>query len=249
MTNPLFDPNTAPDPTIPENAAEALIGEGKKFKDVETAARSLLAKDAFIEQLKAENAQMRASLRGEQKIDEFLTKLAETKPTPPKDSTEGQPPVNSDANQLNNSNPPKGLTLTDVEEVLLKRERERTEAQNLNTVLVKVKEAFGADYQTVLSQKAQELGMTADELLVEAKTRPAAFLKLVEADKVGRQQAGAPPRSQVNTSGFNANNVPERTQAWYNKMRREIGDAKFFSPKIQNELHKDALRLGEAFFN
>lgn len=249
MTNPLFDPNTPTDPNIPENAAEALIGEGKKFKDVETAARSLLAKDAFIEQLKAENAQMRASLRGEQKIDEFLTKLAAQNATPPKASNEGQPPENTDANQLNNTQPPKGLTLTDVEEVFLKRERERTEAQNLNTVLAKVKEAFGADYQTVLSAKAQELGMSADELLVEAKTRPAAFLKLVEADKVSRPASGAPPRSQVNTSGFNAQNVPERTQAWYNKMRREIGDAKFFSPKIQNELHKDALRLGEAFFN
>ena len=71
MTNPLFDPTTI-DPATIENPLETLVGEGKKFKDADALARAAIEKDRFILQLQAENAQMRTSLKGEQKIDEFL---------------------------------------------------------------------------------------------------------------------------------------------------------------------------------
>ena len=142
---------------------------------------------------------------------------------------------------------PLAETLEDVEAVLARREREREAAQNLRTVQNKLTEAFGANHQHVLIAKATALGMTPDEMLDVAKTRPAAFLKLVEADKVGNTASASAPRSSVNTAGMNQTSN-ERNYKYYQGLRKELGDAKFFAPKIQNELHKDAARLGAAFY-
>jgi hypothetical protein len=246
MTNPLFEPNQAADQQI-DNPLETLVGEGKKYKDAAALAFAAIEKDRFIEQLKSENAQMRNSLKGEQKIDEFLTRLNQSN-TQPAMNSQGQPSGQNEANQQTQTNQPKAATLDEVEAVLARREREREAAQNLKTVQNKLTEAYGANYQHVLIAKATALGMTPDEMLEVAKTRPMAFLKLVEADKVGNTASASAPRSSVNTAGMNQNNSNERNYKFYQNLRKEMGDARFFAPKVQNELHKDALRLGAAFY-
>lgn len=245
MTNPLFDQaNEQADPPI-DNPLEVLVGEGKKYRDANALALAAIEKDRFIEQLKTENAQMRNSLKGEQKIDEFLTKLQSQRASS-EGNNQGHP--SGEPDMTNQNNTPKAITLDEVEEVLSKRERENTARQNVNFVVAKVKEAFGANYQIVLGQKASELSMTPEELLEVAKSRPQAFLKLVEADKLVTRTGNPPPASSVNTNGLSQTQSNEKNYTYYEKLRKELGDAKFFAPKIQNELHKDALRLGAAFY-
>jgi hypothetical protein len=41
----------------------------------------------------------------------------------------------------------------------------------------------------------------------------------------------------------------ERNNEYYRNLRKQIGDAEFFKPKVQNQLHKDMLQMREAFFN
>jgi hypothetical protein len=158
----------------------------------------------------------------------------------------GEPATNQSHNP---NNTPKALTADEVQEILNKRDQEKAESANLAAAVQKVREAFGANYQSVMQQKAADLGMTPEYLTNLAKSQPKAFLKLVEADQTpqGRQSS---PTSSVNTNALaTQTRGGERDNAYYRALRKQVGDAEFFKPKIQNQLHKDAERLKEAFFN
>lgn len=251
MTNPLFADqadidNNNPDQGEVDYVAE-FIGEGKKYKDVSAAAKALAEKDKFIERLKAENAEARASLQGEAKMDAFLEKLSKINSGTA--STPGNQPGEDATNrEANNQNPSKALTVEEVQKLLEEREEKSAQQKNLDESIQKVKEAFGANYKIVMTQKAEELGVSQEYLLNLAKTQPKAFVKLVEADVAPRGNPTT-PRSSVNTATFGNKPAGEKNQAYYSALRRQIGDAEFFKPKIQNQLHKDAQRLGEAFFS
>lgn len=252
MTNPLFADqadldNTPDDQNEGVDPAAELIGEGKKYKDLTAAAKALLEKDRFIERLKAENAEARGALRGEAKMDEFLEKLraAQNSGTASTSvTTQGEPSTN----QNPNNNETKALTVDEVQKLMDARERAAAEQRNLDASITKVREAFGANYKVVMTQKAEELGMTQEYLLNLAKTQPKAFAKLVEAD-VAPQGRASPPTSSVNTAALGNKRSGEKNSAYYSALRKQIGDAEFFKPSIQNQLHKDAQRLGEAFFS
>jgi hypothetical protein len=252
MTNPLFadqaDLEDHSDQGDVDVAAE-LIGEGKKYKDLSAAAKALLEKDRFIERLKAENAEVRASLQGEEKMDAFLEKLraAQNSGTARNSVTnQGEPSTNQ--NQSNNQTPSKALTVEEVQKLMEDRERTAAEQRNLEASIQKVRDAFGANYKAVMTAKADELGMSQDYLLNLAKTQPKAFAKLIDAD-VAQQGRGTTPTSSVNTAALGGKRTGEKNNEYYKTLRKQIGDAKFFQPNIQNQLHKDAQRLGEAFFS
>src|SRR5574343_1466748 len=249
MTNPLFSDNgdTFEDSTDQNDEsidlAAELIGEGKRYKTVQDAAKALTEKDKFIERLKAENAEARASLRGEQRMDEFLEKLkaATTGNASTQNTNSGEPATNQ--NQFNNIPTPKALTAEEVQEMLDKREREKQEAANLALAVQKVREAFGANHSAVLQQKAAELGMTPEYLTNLAKSQPKAFLKLVEADQAPEGRVPTPTTSLNTNALATQKRGGERDQKYYSELRKKIGDAEFFKPSVQNQLHKDAQRL------
>jgi hypothetical protein len=252
MTNPLFadqaDLEDHSDQGDVDVAAE-LIGEGKKYKDLSAAAKALLEKDRFIERLKAENAEVRASLQGEEKMDAFLEKLraAQNSGTASNSVTnQGEPSTNQ--NQSNNQTPSKALTVEEVQKLMEDRERTAAEQRNLESSIARVRDTFGANYKAVMTAKADELGMSQDYLLNLAKTQPKAFAKLIDAD-VAQQGRGTTPTSSVNTAALGGKRTGEKNNEYYKTLRKQIGDAKFFQPNIQNQLHKDAQRLGEAFFS
>lgn len=249
--NPLF-----PDQGIPadqpldetKDYAADLIGEGKKYKDVQVAARSIVEKDSFIERLKAENAVMRSSLKGEQKMDEFLDKLSSYKPAPPGSVTNPvtTPDESSQSQQLNIT--PKALSLEEVQALLDKREEEKKKQANLDAAAAGVQRAFGANSGVVLLQKATELGVTKEYLTRLAAESPQAFLKLVEADKAPSGAPGFIP-SSTNTAAFKSGSN-EKNQAYYDNLKKQMGITKFTADKtLQNEMHSQAQKMGRAFFS
>lgn len=251
MTNPLFSDQGNDDDNVDNDVdyAAELIGGDKKYKDVSAAAKAIVEKDKFIERLKAEAAEARAALQGEQKMDAFFEKLKDIQNNSGTASSQVTTPGENATNQTPPTNPNnKALTAAEVQELLEKRDREKQEAANLTLAVQKVKETFGANYSAVMQQKAAELGMTPDYLTNLAKTQPKAFLKLVEADQV---PAGRPisQASRLNTAANTGKQTGERTNEYYRGLRKQIGDAEFFKPKVQNQLHSDMMRLKEAFFN
>lgn len=227
-----------------------LIGEGKRYKDVKVAAKALVDKDQYIARLERENEAARSALKGEQKIDDLLTQLKSVKaPVVSPPSNEGNQPSEPAGNQNANPNPntPPPLSLTDVEALLEKKELQKARTNNFTYSVEKVKEAFGADYKATLASITQNLGVEPDFLNNLAATQPQVFLKLVGADNVVRNSSVTPP-STVRTAGLGTGSSNEKNAAYYSKLRKQLGDAAYFDKKIQNELHRNAQRLGEAFF-
>jgi hypothetical protein len=243
MTDIFDDPNT--------DFATALIGEGKKYADVKLAAKALVDKDNFIEQLKRENAEMRKSMASEAKMDALLDQLKNLQSASSGNSSNGgNQPQESIPNQNPNTQT-EALTTDRVYQIMEDRERQRREEQNLAIAVQKAKEAFGANAKSVIENKAAELGMSYEDLINEAKKRPQAFLKLVEANgPVGTTRA---PQSQVNTAASVDANGNTKNNAYYAKLRRELKaqgkEADFYKPAVQNEMMRNAQLLGDAFFN
>ncbi len=226
-----------------------LVGEGKKFKDAAALARAKAESDAFIEQLKRENAEMRKSLSSEAKIDALLDQLKNFQSQPGGSANSGSNQTHESSpnmNTSNNSTQPEALTVDAVQKLLDEREAKRREDQNLAMAVSKAKEAFGANAKSVIEAKASELGMSYDELIATAKTRPQAFLKLVEATApVNTVNA---PKTQINSAGTKDPNGNIKNNSYYAKLRKELGNAEFFKPAIQNEMERMAKQLGDAFW-
>lgn len=225
-----------------------LVGEGKKYKDVQALAKSNKDKDDFIERLKGEAAAARSALRGEQKIDEFLDKLKNIKaPAAGVPNKDGNQPDPKDTNQpnMNNENETKGLTAVEVEQILERREKARIAEQNLKGALDIAKKSFGANYAATLKAKAEELGVSQEYITDVAKTSPQAFARLVGAN--GASQGTSSPQTMINSAALKDQKGNVKDSKYYKELRKKVGDAEFFKPQIQNELFRQVKALGDAF--
>jgi hypothetical protein len=235
-TNPVIDPT--------KNYLEEYVGEGKKFKDAAALAKAKAEADAFIERLKNENKGLRGQLNQQVTLEAVLDKLNKAK------NTDGEPPPNNQSGD----NKPKEVTEDDIEKLLDRRltERERqtlaksNETEATDALVAKFGSLEQAKAQ--IRQKAAELELKPEELRAMAQTRPKAFLTLMGVGQTQRQSHNPPPRSTVNsvTEGFNP--TGERTKKYYDNLKKT--DPKlYWTPKVQNEIHAQALRLRERFFD
>lgn len=244
--NPQIDPD--------KDYLTELVGEGKKFKTPAELARGKYEADQFIERLKREQAALREELNSRKRLEDIADLLS---PNKQHSSSEGTPP-NRNGGEEGTDN--KNLNPDDLEKLiedrLTKREKERLYEQNFNTVKSKLAEVWGPDASTKLSEVANTLGVGKEFLNNLAKEQPKAFFKLVGVDTQSnnqgqRQEANdlfAPPRSSVNSSGFTPNVTGERTMSYYDKIKRD-NPREYWTPRIQNQMHQDAMRLGEKFFD
>jgi hypothetical protein len=243
---------------------EELVGEDKKFKTNEDLAKAKAESDRFIQQLQGELAGIRQELSTRQTLEELMTKVGSQR------VPENTPGNNQNPNGDDDGKNVKALSEEDiarlVEDRLTKAERARVQNSNLETVKQTLMESFGSDYVTHLKAKAAELGVSEEYLNSMAKETPKAFLKLVEADGEGsarRSEAAAkratpvagglftPPsganiQSTNQSKGFSPTGTPK--MSFYENIKR-TDPAKYWSAAIQNKMHKDAIALGEAFFD
>lgn len=250
MTNLFEAPKTPGENTPIENAYETLVGEGKKFKTNEDLAKGKLESDRFVGQLQSELAGLRQELSTRQTLEQLIDKF---------NSRE-----NHQGNQENNQNSNgddgnKSFSEADlnrlVEEKFNSAERARVHNANIETVRKALEESFGNDYVTHLKAKATELGVTEEYLQNMAKETPKAFLKLVEANGASgatrvQNNLFSPPTGLQNpnksTSGFSPTGTPKKS--YYDELKRK-NPSEYWSPAIQNKMHKDAITLGEQFFD
>ena len=245
MSNGLFDETNIPVIDPDKDYYTELVGEGKKFKDEKSLARSKVEADEFIKSLTKEMGELKQELNTRARLEDLLTKVVE--PKVPPSNVENQTP--REENQL----PASGLTADQLEEVLNRKLNERevksNRERNVSAIKQELASKFGTGYVDVLKAKASELGVTSDWMNSLAADNPKALLKLVGADTVQARPNdlfSAPPQNQVVT-GF-VPNTQDRTQSYYNDLKKR--DPKTYWHKdTQVALHKDAMRLGERFFS
>ena len=236
-----------------EDYTAVLVGEGKKYKDQNALAFSRLKADEHIARLEREQNELRQELDKRLALEQLIEKIeSKANQTPPKQVDEqGMAPQTVSHNQNDSNNKGENAMskqdiATMVQEMLSQETSKITQEQNVSKVQEELKKVWGNSYSSTLTKKQEELGLSKEFLSSVAAKSPEAFLKLVGArDKPSNSIDVAPPRSSVGSS--NHQNVGnEKNYAYYRKMQKE-NPRLYYSPKVQLEMHNDALRLGENF--
>ena len=242
----LFNTDQTP-PAIDENAdyLTELVGEGKKFKDAADLAKGKAMADAFIEQLKQEQAELRKdylSLREEYQARPALQELLDQFKTV--QQTSNEPPL------VNDVQTPASMKPEEIESLVSKKlseiETTRKQEENLRSVEAKLKERFGDNYQTHFKNQISTLGLTEDFVTELARNHPVVLFKTLGLDQVQQSNSfQTPPRSQQ--TSFAPTNV-KRDWSYYETMRK-TKSADYWNPKTQLQMMQDKMTLGDAFGN
>jgi hypothetical protein len=241
LFNAANNSQTSTDDQTKEVKVEDLVGEGKKFKDVAALAKGKAESDAFIEQLKSELAGMRQELNSRLSLEEAVEQIKAFKPT----STPRVPDEEEPTSQAQTS-------AVDIENIvnnkILETQQKLTAERNIEFVKSELEKNWGPNYAVKLRNIAKELGETEDSMGQAAARNPKAFLRLVGGEKQTQQTqepSVSPPRSQMTLQPSPTN---AKNSAYYAKLRRD-NPKEYWLPKTQVEMHKEALRQGESFFN
>lgn len=267
MTN-LFENTDTQQKTTPavdlnETYYDKLVGNGKKFLDNEALAKAKVESDAFILRLQEEANGLRNELNTRLSVEEIINKMSsDTEEHLKKQVNLEQTNQQMLQQQKTEENKP-SYTQEDIEKLvnakLTEAENKRVHNANLTLIRETLKNKWGNDYVSQLKAKALELGLGEEFLQNLAKEQPKAFLKLIDANEDKQQHSNnsnassfenklfSPPSNSRPNTSFTPNSG-ERTQSYYNKLK-STNPSEYWSPRVQNQMHQDALRLEERFFD
>lgn len=220
------------------NPLEAYVGEGKKYATVADLVKGFESGQSHIATIEAENREFRDGIQAN------IFNANQSRQSTPPSSQEQQPPAEDQ--RLNEHD------LAERIREVTRQDREReTAAKNISDATDRLVQTFGdeAAAKAKVQAKAQELGVSVGFLMDVATKSPAAFYAQMGLDAAPRQVPG--PRSDVNTAALQAQTqggqVKPGTYAFYEEMRK-TNPKLYKSPKVQLEMHNQALANPDTFF-
>lgn len=228
----MSDINVFDEQTPQQSTLDALVGEGKKYASVEDLAKAVVFKDQHINTLESETAQYREVLQGQ-----VEAQRQQVINTPPSEQT-GQRVDEVDLE-------------TRIRETLEKTNREQKVAKNVNEVSQKLVDVYGSAEKAnqAVKTRADELGVSLSFLMDMAAQSPKALYAQLGLDTQVRNTPTA--TGSVNPAALAAINpsaaVQPGTYKFYEQMRKE-NPKLYNSPRVQLQMHKEAVELGEKFF-
>lgn len=229
-------------PQTNESYLAQLVGEGKKFKDMEALAKGKLEADRHIGEITKTLDELRAELAKQDYAKNLLEQMNKGS-----DASAEQPTLNttSSSNTENTTQSASDIESL-VEKVITEKERSRTVSQNIAVVTDEMEKQFGEKAGQILKTKSYELGMSVERLKEIAAESPTAFFQLVGVSVSTRKLIPAAPQSSIRSENFTSGSA-ERDFDYYQKIRKE-NRSMYYSPKIQNMMLQDRTRLGDKFY-
>lgn len=220
---------------------------GENWKDPEVLAKGKMEADAYIKNLEDQLSQMRDDLGKQDYAAKLLQQLegrasASTTDKPLESNTNTSGTVTEGHTNLAVSeNDLKSL----VEKTLTERELQATANQNISAVDSKLQDMYGTEASNVLLNKSKELGISLERMQNLASESPSAFFTLI-----GEKQESFKPMTQgsIRTDGVAMQSSAQRDWSYYQKLRRENRN-EYYSPKVQQQLMEDKMRMGDKFGN
>ncbi len=216
-----------------------------KDKPVEQLLAAKVESDLYIktlekqkDELRQEYLTQREELLAKAKFEEYIDQIKNT----PKDN--GTAPLVPPVNDSPKFDPAEFKKL--AAETYQEFELRKQEANNYNKVESKLKERYGDNYVSVLKDQQSNLGLSTDEINNLAKKSPEAFFRLMGLNDNSNNLFQGPPRSGVRSDNFSPKGAPKRDWEFYETLRK-TKPTEYFSPKIQTQMHQDAMTLGDAF--
>jgi hypothetical protein len=227
--NELFNANEV------SNPLETLVGEDKKYKTPEELAKAYLNADAFIENIKRENAEMRSELQTRLTVEEQLKNVA-PRQQPLQDQGTNPPVVTDDKPKFSNEDLEQRIRET------LQKDREADKiTNNLNAVAAKMVEVYGDTNKAkeVMQARANELGVTVKFLESVAAQSPTAFYAQLGLDAAPKSTPNM-SRPDVQSGNFtNTGGAKPGTYEFYENLRR-TDPKRYFTPATQMKIMQDA---------
>lgn len=205
--------------------------------DIEGLARGKYESDKFINQLQAELAEARKKAEQGMAVKDLLEVIKSNPPgsseptLAPKETSPTAEPA--DISQL-------------VKDTINQTAREQRETTNKATVVAKLNEVYGTNSGTELAKKSSELGISVKRLEEIGKESPQALFTMLGLNN----PVNVPGSTHVPTSRVSMPNDSsgDRTKSYYDKLYKQNPAAKY-DAKIAAQEHRDAIRLGVAFFD
>lgn len=227
--------------------AKVVAEKGDRFSSPQELAKSVLNGGTHIQNLERQIAELKEDLSKQEYAKTLLDQIKEQgKPAGGEASTLSQSTTNTstsngDTTQGVSEDVLKGL----IEATLVEREATNTATQNLQATDAKLKELYGTEVAAKMNEVSQSLGVSKEYMQEIASKSPTAFFKLVGEDV--KTKVPSVPQGTLNTStSFMNESTSERNWAYYQKLRRENSKL-YYTPKIQNQLLADKVRLGDKF--
>lgn len=235
---PEFDPN--------KDYFSDLVGEGKKFKDQQALAYSKEQSDLHVKRLENEMAELRKDLKARTTLAELTDRWAQMQ-TKQADSHMDDVTQQRQMASDNSLTPETVENLFDskISKYLSEHEQKQMQQRNASVVKEELKKVFGDSYSAKVKSELNKIGMSEEDANDLAMRNPSAFMRLVSPIK-SDDRFSAPPKSSI-TPTFTPSNK-ERTMSYYEDIRKTQPNL-YWTPKFQNQLHDDAVRLGERFFD
>lgn len=201
--------------------------------DVEGLARGKYESDRFILQLQNELAEARAKADQGLAVKELLEQLKSNPPAGAEPTPPAQVPNPDDLSKL-------------VKDTINQTAREQKEAANKNAVVAKLNAEWGSNVGSELGKRAQALGVSVARLEEIGKESPEGLFAMLGLNNPQH----APGSATVPTSKVVLPNgtVGDRTKSYYDNLYRQNPKLRY-DPKTTAAEHRDAIRLGVAFFD
>lgn len=242
MAEDIFTPEGSTPPS--GTALEQLVGEGKKYKTVEDLANAYANADSHIGELKTDLQTTREF------IAEELRKLAEQRQAqPPAQIVEPRALNPAPAALPNGEGEDLDTRIAKALENKTTQERLQANADLVQDVLVERLGSVEAATEAVIS-KARELGVDGKYMKETAANSPKAFFSLLGIDPATKPTSSTTPapRSDVNPNMVNPTAPKPRTYKFHEEVRKS--NSKLYnSVSYQQQLMKDAMEMGDDFFN
>jgi len=229
-----------------ESFVDHLVGDGKKFKDIEALAKGKLEADRHIGEITKTLDELRAELAKQDYAKNLLEQMSKGSET----GAEQPPPVTTSSSNTENTTQSASDFEALVEKVITAKEKSKTASQNISVVGEEMQKQYGDKTADVLKAKSLELNMSLDRLKEIAAESPTAFFQLIGVKKMGEKTStstGVTTQSTIRSENFNSYSQ-DRNFEYYQKMRKE-NRSLYYSPKIQNTMLQDRERLGDRFYN
>jgi len=254
MSNTLFDdPKPVDTQTVVNDdgtvttptAIEQLVGEGKKFKDVESLALGKVESDKFVAKLQADLNEVTSKLSEQDYAKNLLEQLQTNTST--KTNTVNpvvQDPVSAKPEDDTLFKASEENLKNLVEKTLKDREVQSKADANLKVVRDALEKEYGTEATNKLKAVASELGLTESYIDTIASQSPAAIFKMIgQADKEFQPNVN----TTVRTEGVNLTSTNQRNSKFYSDMYKQDRKA-WSSLEVQNQMVADAAKLGDAFY-
>jgi hypothetical protein len=203
---------TTPPATQTSDIVSALVGEGKKYKTFDDLAKGYINADGFIEQLKAENRDLKEKVTAAKTVDDVLQRLNQQQTTQESDPSPA---------------PTKGVDVSElsklVEATVTGLETQKQRRSNMLKADAKMKEVFGEKAGEKFAEFAStpELQKVYTEL---ASVDPDKFISLFVGDvpKNTGVGSGGTVNTTVNYSSANPSGRVQQfgTKEYFDNIRR-----------------------------